>query len=380
MSAERHRVRVLWLAKGLGPGGMERLMVNHAKCADRDRFDYSAAYLIDRPESVVPELEALDVPCHRLDGGDSSAQRWLGPLVQLVRNGKVDVVHSHSPLPAALSRPLLRARTGARIVYTEHNTWDCYGPATRAANAATYALDHATLAVSQDAKESVPRPLRRRVEVLTHGVDLAAVAANEAHRRDARSELGLEDTDVAVLTLAHLRTEKGHDVLLDAAARVLRDRPEAVFLVGGHGPLERELEERRRALGLGDRFRYLGFRRDALRLMSASDVFCLSSRQEGLPVAFMEACALGVPTVATRVGGLADHIEQGVSGLLVDPEDPAALAAALVAVIQDPDVRRRLAEGALRGAGRFDAAAAVRRQESVYLALLGSPDANIEAG
>ncbi len=167
------------------------------------------------------------MPCHRLEGGGSSAQRWLGLLVQLVSDARVDVVHSHSPLPAALSSHLLRARLGVRLTYTEHNTWNCYGPATRAANAATYPLDHATFAVSQDAKASVPRPLRHRVEVLTHGVDLAAVGAHADERHEARSELGLADTDVGVLTLAHLRIEKGHDVLLAAAVRVLRERPQA---------------------------------------------------------------------------------------------------------------------------------------------------------
>lgn len=80
---------------------------------------------------------------------------------------------------------------------------------------------------------------------------------------------------------------------------------------------------------------------------------------------------MACPPSRPESGVWPDHIEQGVSGLLVEPEDPAGLAAALVAVIQDPDLRHHSADGALRGAGRFDAAAAVRRQESVYLALLG---------
>ena len=170
------RTRVLWLVKGLGPGGMERLLVNHARFGDRDRFAYQAAYLVDRPNSVVGELEDLGVPCTRLGGGRDIDPRWLSRLRALVVAEAIDVVHVHSPMPAAMARPVLRAlRRRPSIVYTEHNTWDCYGRTTRVANLLTYALDDAQFAVSTTAAASPPSHLAARVEVLTHGIDLDAV-------------------------------------------------------------------------------------------------------------------------------------------------------------------------------------------------------------
>ncbi len=371
MCSTEGRVRVLWLAKGLGPGGMERLLVHHVRLGDRERFDYHAAYLVPRPNSVVPELEALDVPCVQLGSG-SGALRWVGELIALVRDRRIDVVHTHSPMPAALARPALRLRhprRRPRLVYTEHNTWDCYGRATRLANLVTFPLDDAQFAVSAAAASSPPGPLAKRVEVLTHGIDLTQVRAARGRRDGLRQELGVDPGTVVVLTVANLRTEKAYDVLLAAAARVLERHHDVVFLSVGQGPMMEPMRALHHTLGLGERFRFLGFRDDVAGLLAASDVFCLASRQEGLPVAFMEAAALGVPAVVTAVGGLPDAVVDGESGLLVAPEDPERLADALGTVIDDTGLRGRLAAGAAVAGDRFDARAAIRRQEAVYAKL-----------
>jgi len=363
------RIGVLWVAKGLGPGGMERLLVNHARLGDRDRFTYRAAYVVDRPNSVVGELEELDVPCHRL--GPGGGVTWLRDLLALVRRPDIDVVHVHSPLPAAAARPMLRflPRSSA-AVYTEHNTWDCYGRPTRLANAVTYPLDQARFAVSRDAAASAPPWLARRTVVLTHGVDIDRVRSHGPARRQARANLGVSDGEVLVVTVANLRREKAYDVLLDAAAQIVATSPEVRFVSAGQGPLRDELLARRDELGLGDRFRFLGFRQDVLDLVAAADVFALSSRREGLPVAYMEACALGVPSVVTAVGGLPESVRDGIDGRLVEPGSATALSRALLEVVRDPGLRARMAAAASAGAGRFDARHAITEQERVYRQLV----------
>jgi len=350
---------------------MERLLVHHARLGDRDRFDYHAAYLVERPHSVVSELEALGVTCTRLGDGSGADPRWLRSLRSLVREECIDIVHAHSPQPGSMARPALRVcRSRPRLVYTEHNTWDCYGAATRLANLATFALDDAQFAVSAAAAASPPKVLARRVEVLTHGIDLESVRSSLPRRDGVRRELGVDDDTAVVTTVANFRREKAYDVLLDAASRVLESRRNVVFLSVGQGPLEEEMRRLHSDLGLGDRFRFLGFRTDVADLLAASDVFCLASRQEGLPVAFMEATALGIAPVVTAVGGLPDVIVDGQSGLLVEPEQPALLADALERVIADPELCARLAAGAASLAERFDARLSVRRQETVYAELV----------
>lgn len=366
MGISSQPIQVLWLAKGLGPGGMERLLVHHARLGDRTRFRYVAAYLVDRPESVVRELESLDVECIRL-GRSGGATAWLRDLRTLVRERDVDVVHSHSPMPATGARVLLTAaRHSPPHVYTEHCTWGAYGAPTRVANASTYPLDDAQFAVSEGVRRSVPRLLRRHVEVLSHGIDLEDVRASPVRRAEVRAALDLRPDHVVVTNVANLRSEKGVDVLLDATADLVRDHPEVVVLSVGHGPRQADLLARHAALGLGDRFRFLGFRSDVPELLGVSDVFCLSSRQEGLPLAFMEASAAGLPTVATSVGGLGEHISNGVNGYLVPPDDARALSTALARVAVDAPLRLRMGEAAHEMSAVFDARTAIEHQERCY--------------
>lgn len=359
--------RVLWLAKGLGPGGMERLLVTHASVGDRERFEYFAAYLVDRPHSVVNDLEGLGVRCTRFGDGRGVDPRWVLELRGFVRRHRIDLVHIHSPMVAAFARPALRSmRHRPAVVYTEHNSWDCYALATRVANAATYALDDAHLAVSAAAGRSVVGPLQRNVEVLTHGIDVRSVAGRRSERDAKRAALGVGPDMILVITVANLRHEKGYDVLLDAAALAAAKRPDLLFVSVGQGRLASEMEERRARLGLGERFRFLGFRDDVHGLLAAADVFCLASRNEGLPVALMEAYALGLPVVATRVGGLPEVVEDGGSGVLVDPDDPQVLADAILTLAADESRRRKLGIRAAELAGRFDSGVAVRRIEALY--------------
>ncbi|MFM7068941.1 MAG: glycosyltransferase [Actinomycetes bacterium] len=365
--ADRSPTRVLWLAKGLGPGGMERLLVHQARFGDRDRVRYVAAYLTDRPNSVVPELEQLGVACHRLGAGRDLDPRWLVELRRLIAAERIDVVHAHSPMPAALARPLLRTLSPRpRMLYTEHNSWDCYGRATRMANACTYVLDDLHVAVSTEAVQSVPRALRGGLAPMVHGIDLDAVRSHAARRDAVRADLGLSPDDVVVIVVANLRTEKAYDVLLPAAQQVLSALPSAVFLSVGQGPLASEMAELHRTLGLGDRFRFLGFRSDVADLLAAADVFSLSSRHEGLPVSLMEATALGLPVVATRVGGLGDVLTDGLDALLVPAEQPDALADAYRRVIADPDLRNHLSQGSAQLAAKFDARVVAARWEALY--------------
>ena len=346
--------------------------MHHARLGDRDRFEYHTAYLVERPNSVVGELEALGVDCVALGHGSGADPRWLRSLTSLVSSRAIDVVHSHSPLPAAMSRPALRLRRSRpRLVYTEHNTWDCYGRATRLANLATYPLDDAQFAVSAAAAASPPARLAARVEVLTHGIDLEEVGAHRVNRERMRAELGVAASTTVIVTVANLRVEKGHDVLFAAARRVLDRHDDVVFVCVGQGPLESELRAAHERLGFGDRVRLLGFRSDVLDLMAAADIFCLASRQEGLPVAYMEAMALGLPAVVTAVGGLPDVVHDGVDGRLVPADQPERLAEALSGLIADPQARRHMGTEALASSTRFDAAVAVRRQEQVYRELVG---------
>lgn len=355
---------MLLVAAGLGPGGMERLLVNHVRFGDRSRFDYSVGYLKSPKDQLVPEFEELGCPVHFLARDDAP---WPVTLAAVVRSGRFDVVHTHSPLAASVVRVAARtARRRPAIVYTEHNSWGAYRTPTRWANRLTYLLDDVTISVSRAARDSVPASLRPRVVPLDHGIDVEAVRSNLENREAARHRLGVDEDDVVLGIVANMRPEKNYVGVLAAAERVVRRVPRARFVSIGQGPLLEDLRRRHAGSGLGDRFLVLGHQPDAPSLMAGFDVFFLGSDWEGLPVAFMEARALGLPVVVTAVGGLVDHVVDGVDGVLVPPGDVAELATALERLVVEDGLRASMASASSRAAATFDARESVRRIEALY--------------
>ena len=370
-TAPRSRPRVLWLIKGLGPGGAERLLVEHAAIGDHRALDYHVAYLLPWKDQLVPDLEALGVTTHCLGVRSVADPRGVLRLRRLVRAIDVDVVHAHSPAVAAAGRVALRdLRPRPAFVSTEHNRWASHRRLTRAANRATIGLDDATLAVSEAVRSSMGRH-GDSVSVVRHGIDVERVRAHAPDRADVRAELAVADDEALVVTVANLRANKGYPYLLAAARTALDDGCCIRFVAAGQGPLEAELRALHDRLDLADGFRLLGYVPDAARLTAGADLFVLASVHEGLPVAVMEALALGVPVVATDVGGLPELVEPDVSGLLVPPRDAAALAAANAAALE-PTTRARLAAGARRQGATVDAGDAVARLDRLYLQLAAS--------
>jgi glycosyltransferase involved in cell wall biosynthesis len=364
--------RVLWLVKGLGPGGAERLLVAAAAAHDRDAYSIEVAYLLPWKDHLVAELERLGVACTCLGVRREQDLRWAARLRRLLRARRPDILHAHSPYAAAVGRIVARSlprATRPALVSTEHNPWSTFKLPTRVANAVTAPLDAAVFAVSAEVRDSMSARQRRRCEVLVHGIDLAAVGGLRRERAAVRAELGVDDEAVLVGTVANYHPKKDWPNLL-AAARLVADRRDDVrFCLVGQGPLAREVEALHRSLGLGDVVTLTGYRPDAARVMAGCDVFVLGSRWEGLPVALMEASALGLPIVATRVGGIPEAFHDGVDAVLIDPGSPESLAGAIEALADDVGGRQALGCAAAARAGDFDVHRAVGRIEDVYRSL-----------
>jgi glycosyltransferase involved in cell wall biosynthesis len=358
----------LWLAKGLGPGGTEQLLVSLARTIDRSHARCQAAYLLPGKDHLVGELKAAGVDSICLNGVHPYDPAWAWRLRRLVATDEIDVVHVHSPFPAAVARPVLHSlgRTRPAVVYTEHNSWDGYSPATRWANAVTYPLDDARLAVSRAALASVPRWLRGRTEVLVHGVELEAVRAHRHSRPRIRADLGVDDATVLAVTVANLRADKDYPTLLRAVRRTVETGAAVRFAAVGQGPLEDEIRAETKRLRLGDSFQLLGYRRDALDVLAAADLFVLSSRAEGYPVSVMEALVLGVPVVATAVGGVVEAVSSGLEGILVPPGRPDLLSDAVAELVWDPMRRSEMSLAAAKRASFFDIRRAAARIEALY--------------
>jgi glycosyltransferase involved in cell wall biosynthesis len=237
----------------------------------------------------------------------------------------------------------------------------------------TFSLDDAQVAVSSAVAESIPLRRRRRVTIVVHGLQMQRIESASAERDSMRAELLAMPGQLLVGTIANLRPQKGYEVFL-RAARIVRDEDLPVrFISVGHGPELASIQAIRHRLNLDEDFIMLGNRSDALSVAAAFDIFVLASHFEGLPVAVMEALALGVPVVATRVGGVPEVVHEGVEGLIVPTGRPDLLADAIRKLVLNPNLRSEMAEAARQRGRTYDIAAAAARIESIYREVLALP-------
>jgi glycosyltransferase involved in cell wall biosynthesis len=348
------RLRVGYVIGALAAAGSERQMLALAERLPRDRFDPEFV-LLSKPGENAGRAAAAGIGVHvvppiRMRESNSVAAgvrtaRKTANFVRLVRRRRYDIVDAwlfQSYLLAVATRWLTHVPilvTGRRsLASAEPN-----GRMARLLKRVAAAGSDAVIANSPQVADSQPRSSRLRVimngVVIPPPVQPADVAA-------LRAELGLPGDAIVLATVATLNPGKGHDLVLEAVA-TLAPRHDTVYVAFvGDGELRPHLEARARELGLADRLLITGLVLDAARLLPAIDVLVHASRSEGLPNAVLEAAAAGRAIVASDVGGTPEIITDGLSGLLVPPDDRAALVAAIDRVLEDAELRARLGAAA----------------------------------
>ena len=213
---------------------------------------------------------------------------------------------------------------------------------------------------------------RNQVEVMHNPVDLHRFRPADLDDRAAgRNALGLASDAPVVICVARFDPVKGVDLLIEAWPDVVAAIPRAALLLLGDGPSRESLEQRARSLGLSASVRFLGYRSDVESILHVADLSVVPSRSEGLSLAAIESMASGVPVVAARVGGLPEVVRDGETGLLVEPENPPALAAAMSRLLGNAALRTRLAAAGRRCSLAYDLDTYCARLENLYRRLAG---------
>lgn len=330
-----------------------------APAADLIGEAYAAGMHVMQAPTLVPEISP---------GNDKAALRTL---TRLLAEGGFDVVHTHSAKGGVLGR-LAAARAGTkRIVHTWHGfPFHDFMPAWRRAvyvRIERHCAKHtdAFLAVgAQVAVEAMRRKMGSPDRIRTIPPAVERVTYPPGSREQARALLDLPVGVRIVGTVGRVSYQKAPEHFVEAMAR----QPADVYgvWVGGGEDLDK-MKALSQRLGLGDRLRWLGHRDDVARLLPAFEVFAMASRYEGLPCVVLEAVAAGVPVVATSVNALSDVIVPGETGLLVPPQRPAELAAAITYLLDHPSEGRRMAEAAGRRIGHeYEPAALATVLDQVY--------------
>lgn len=352
---------------GYSSGGIARHVADIVRTLDQNHgLAIDIAGPADLPVELPKPLYPVAIP-----EGLSGHRSAIRSLAHLIGDSDYDVVHAHG-LRAGIDAGIAGRRAPVLNVASVHNILvpEIAGRIRALALGPTEGLvvrlNQRVLAPSEDIATRLQQrasSVAGRIEVLHLGV--GEPPAQVRDRAEVRRELGVEGSSRLIATVARLAPQKALHILIEA----LGSLPDTVTVVVGGGPLERRLRAQADAAGVADRMRWLGALAAPWDIVRAADVFVLSSHWEACSLAAQEAMALGVPVVATDVGGMPELITDGVSGRLVSPSDPAALARALKDTLDDPSAGLAYAEAARRGLLRsFSTQQMMGRLTDIYLA------------
>jgi glycosyltransferase involved in cell wall biosynthesis len=352
-------IQVVNLSSRLSAYGVETLLIHGTIGAAEGDMSYLLDQAHPRPRTLhVRALKPQMAPA-------SEAAAWW-EIYRALCAFQPDIVHTHMAKAGALGRAAAVAynhtvgrRRRARIVHTYHgHVLEGYFGRLKTA---TFVGIERQLASVTDRLAAVSPRVRddlagryhigrlEQYRVVPLGFDLDRFAAIDDHARArARVALSIPAHVPVVTTIGRLTAIKNHDLFLEAAGAIGRQHPETVFLIAGDGELRGVLEARAKALGVNERVRFLRWRRDLDVLYGATDVFLLTSRNEGTPVALIESLASGCAAVSTDVGGVRDVLPTTEVGLLAAGGDAAALSGHVLALLSDPARRRAMGEAGRR--------------------------------
>jgi glycosyltransferase involved in cell wall biosynthesis len=369
MSSDRaDRTRILVLIKGLGIGGAERLISDGAEHWDRDRFEYRVVYVLPWKDHLVEPLRRLGVEVDCVGSKRGMGPTALRGIRRLVRVWRPGLIHAHLPSAGILAR----VSGSAPVVYTEHNIASSYRQPTRLVNRLTYERNAAVIAVSDAVAESLVGFPGPAPQVIPNGV---SVSVSPSEIELVRTELRMPPGQALVVHVGNIRPHKGHENLIAATAVLVAQDPNVLVVSVGAEKHEGDLARVRQSAvsaGVSDHIRFMGRREDARSFLAAADVVVNPADVEGLPLAILEALALSRPVVATAVGGVPAVIVDRVTGLLVPPGDPEALAAGIVEALDSPNAKGWGQAGADLVSAEYGIARMIADYEKLYREVLGA--------
>lgn len=359
--------KLLIVTDSLEVGGAERHVVDLVLALRREGHAVTVACSVSG--SLAEPLEAARIPVRslvrrKIKRRVSLPYAWA--LRKLLERERFDLVHAHVYSSAAASA-LATVGTDVPLVVTEHTEAPWQGRGGRLFSRWMYRRVSRVIAVSSAIERRLierDRVPPGRISVVPNSVPPTWEAQGEV--LPLPQELVSGEGPVVGM-VARLQPEKGVKSFLEAASRVAEEFPAARFVVVGDGPLRRELFGLAERLGIREHVVFTGFRPDAQALIRLMGVVAVPSVSEGTPLVVLEAMAAGVPVVASRVGGIPDQIEHGREGFLIPPGDTQALGEAILELLRNPELARRMGEaGSLRAGTEFGHENMVRAIEEIY--------------
>lgn len=361
-------VRVLHLIDHLGYGGAPFVVKNLVERMPAGTVESLVCALRPNPKPLPIEATVIT-----LQSGKYSLAA-VRAIARICRERRIDIVHAHLQ-KAFISSLLAQPRLASRLILHEH------GPIFRDGAGCLYrwflrslgSRADAIIANSQAAATAIARTIgnpRIPVTVVPNFIDLERFDPDRYDRDQARASLGLAKDRFVVGFVGRLDRPKGADVLVEAAAKLPRQKKAWSFYLMGDGPQRQDLEERIRRLGLEGIVTLAGLHENPAALLRAFDVVVVPSRREAFGIAALEAMRMRVPVVVSPVGGLPELVRDGDTGIVLPRLDAESIAGAIQRLASDEALRNRLASNAFERAGTFDGSSAVKQVVEIYQRLM----------
>ena len=377
-------VHVLHAITRLTLGGSSENTI--ASCVALARAGYRCTLATSFGESEPSSLDdarrrgcrVVDVPSLGRELAPLADLAALRQLIRLIRSERPAIVHTHTSKAGFVGRLAARIARVPTVIHQPHGHifYGYYGAGRTALFTALERLaakwtDRIITLTERGTEEHLARGIGRPEQYVTvpSGVPTERLRASAPPRAEARARLGLDQGAFVVMGFGRLIRIKGFDLAVRALPRVSAAMPSTRLLLVGDGPERPTLEALAASLGIADRVRMAGETTDVARHLVAADAVVLPSRNEGMGRVLVEAMALGRPVVATAVGGIPAVIADTECGRLIAPDDPEALAAALVELGRDAGLRRKLGEAGRQRAEAFSTAVADEKLLALYGAL-----------
>lgn len=326
-------------------------------------------------------LDELDIIRHPFDIRRSPFSlkniKAYRQLVKIMNEGNFDIVHCHSPMGGVLARLAAKKAGIRKVLYTAHGfhfykgapliNWLLYYPVEKLLSNYTDVL----ITINREDYELAQRKMNAKKVCLVPGVgvDTEKYGQAIAEKSYLKKELSIPDSATVLLSVGELNDNKNHAVLIRALAKA--NAPLMHYCIAGTGALKPALELLAESLNISKQVHFLGYRNDIPALCKASDIFCFSSKREGLPVSLMEAMAAGLPCVASDIRGNRDLIIDGEGGFLVPPEDVDGFTEAIVRLTADREMCERMGAANRENVRTYDIANVMSEMREIYKEALG---------
>lgn len=363
------RIRILHIIPNFSTGGAERLVVDLLEATDNERFEAAAVSLY--PESgtrLEKEIKEKGLTVHFLNKNLGLDLRMVPQIYRIFCAFRPDIVHTHRYVLRYALLPLLFFRVPVRV-HTVHNVArkEVDGIGKFVHRVAFRPGDVLPVSISRAVANTVQAEYGRDIHtpVIYNGIPTKHFVSY-ARRYNTEGE-----KNVVLLHVGRFAPQKNHMLLIEAFELAIKVHPRMQLWLIGEGLLRPAVERFVKEKSLTDMVSFIGAVPNVKDFLIDCDIFVLSSDWEGFGIVIAEAMAAGKPAIATAVDGVPELVEDGVTGILVPPRDPQALAQGILRLAKDPELCQRMGEAAQeRALERFDIVRAAREYESLYLKLL----------